>query len=206
MGFYSRYIFPWGMNFGMSREFLGAHRREALSKVAGDVLEIGFGTGLNLPFYPEGVRKITAIDPNPGMEVVARRNLVASSVQVEHLLAGGEALPLKDATFDSVVSTWTLCSIPEPDRALKEIHRVLRPGGCFSFVEHGLSEDEGVDRWQHRLNPIHRIIANGCCLDREIEGLIRASGLEIEGIRRFYVKEYPRFLGYTYLGTALKKA
>ena len=206
MGLYSRYLFPWVLDHVMRRAPLADLRPGVLSLVEGDVLEIGFGTGLNLPHYPPSVRKLTVIEPNDRSLRRARRRVEASPVRVEAVApAGGADLPLPDARFDAVVSTWTMCTIPDVARALREVHRVLKPGGRLVFVEHGLSPDPAVARWQRRLNPVNRALGDGCNLDRDIEGLIRASPLTMERCDRFYLRDTPKVGGYTYRGTARKE-
>ena len=152
MGIYGRYIFPWGMDRAMSAPQIAEQRPMVLSEVVEPVLEIGFGTGLNLPHYPERIRALSVLDPNPGMNRWANRRIAASSIEVTRIgLADGEMLEADDSTFRSVVTTWTLCSIPKVAVALREINRVLRPAGHLFFIEHGLSPDPGVARWQHWL-------------------------------------------------------
>ncbi|MGD9000862.1 MAG: class I SAM-dependent methyltransferase, partial [Granulosicoccaceae bacterium] len=135
MGFYSRVLFPWAMNLLMSRPAFSEQRVAVLKDVSGDILEIGFGTGLNLPHYPAHVSRLATIEPNPGMARYAARQIAESLIDVEQHVSSGEALPLADASFDTVVSTWTLCSIPDVERALREVRRVLKPGGRFLFLE-----------------------------------------------------------------------
>ncbi|HRI89920.1 MAG TPA: class I SAM-dependent methyltransferase, partial [Candidatus Hydrogenedentes bacterium] len=137
MGVYSRYIFPRMMDFVMSSGAMSKIRAAVLAPVFGEIFEIGFGTGLNLPHYPPHVTRITTADPNAGMSSLAERRIRERGIEVVHHTVGGESLPLDDASFDSVVCTWTLCSIPEVSKAVAEIHRILRPGGTFYFVEHG---------------------------------------------------------------------
>src|SRR5215211_6145314 len=145
MGFYHRHILPRVLDRAMRRETLGPHRRSLLVDVAGEVLEIGFGSGLNLPFYPPHVRRVTAVEPHAGMSRRAGENVAASVMEVRTIgLGADQALPLPEGSFDTVVSTWTMCSIPDIDAALREIHRLLRPGGRLLFLEHGLSPDEKV--------------------------------------------------------------
>jgi len=204
MGFYARVIFPWACDLIMSAPHLAEARREFLAEVTGEVLEIGFGTGLNLPHYPEHVRKITAIDVNPGMHARAEKRIRASTIAVEHRVINGERLPMPNDSFDSVVSTWTLCSIKNVSRALREIRRVLKPGGRFFFMEHGLSDDPAVQRWQHLLNPLEKLIADGCHLNRNIPELIERQGLRIVKLDRFYMDKTPKTHGYTYRGVATK--
>jgi len=204
MGIYSRLIFPRLCDCVMRQPRLSRLRRELLSAVQGEVLEIGFGSGLNLPHYPERVRKITAVDPNPGMNAVAQKRINASSIGVDHRILSAERMPLGDATFDSIVSTWTLCSIPNVDQALKEIHRVLKPGGKFFFLEHGRSDEPAVQKWQDRLTPLNKKLADGCHLNREIKALIEKTGLNMAHLDRFYMEKAPKIFGSIYQGVALK--
>jgi len=168
MGLYSERIFPYLLDLSMADASLGDYRQAALANVTGDVLEIGFGTGLNLPYYPDRIRQLTTVDPSPGVHRLAQKRIEASPIAVDHRMVSGEALPMGDRSFDSVVSTFTLCSIPKIEAALAEIYRVLKPGGRFFFVEHGLSHEPGIQAWQHRLTPIQKCIAGGCHLDRNL--------------------------------------
>ncbi|MEN9232260.1 MAG: class I SAM-dependent methyltransferase [Thermostichus sp. DG02_5_bins_236] len=203
MNIYRRVIFPRLLDLSLSGEAVGCYRRELLVNVQGAVLEIGFGTGLNLPHYPQHIERITALDPNPGMGSLARRRMAGSSIQVDSYAGDAQELPFPDQSFESVVSTWTLCSIPDLARALQEIQRVLRVGGKLFFLEHGLSEDPQVQRWQNRLNPIQKVIADGCHLNRDMAQLIRGAGFQFEKLERFYMPNEPRFIGYTYRGIAI---
>ena len=203
MGFYSRVIFPRLMDWSMAGPDIAKYRQEVLAQVQGEVLEIGFGTGLNLPYYPKRIRKITTVDPNPGVNQLAQKRIQESSMMVDHRVLSGEQLPMADNTFDSVVSTWTLCSIANVDQAIQEIYRVLKPGGRFFFIEHGLSEDPGVQIWQHRLNPIQKVIGDGCHLDRDIQTLIKKQFQDIE-IEQFDMENAPKTLGHLYRGVATK--
>ena len=204
MGMYSSYVFPRILNFVMAGENFDEVRRKTLAKVCGNTLEIGFGTGLNLKHYPSSLVRLMAIDVNPGMGVLARKRVGHSGIEVDHRVLDGQSLPIADGTFDSVVSTWTLCSMAQVDTALLEIYRVLAPGGRFFFVEHGLSPDSGVQRWQRRLTPIQRIIADGCHLDRNIESLIRRTGFQDLELETFYMKKMPRVGGFLYRGIAVR--
>jgi ubiquinone/menaquinone biosynthesis C-methylase UbiE len=179
-------------------------RRDLLAGASGDILEIGFGTGLNLEHYPEHVRRITAIDPGEGMSRIARRRIAGNLRSVDLRIQTAEALPFDDDTFDCVVSTWTLCSIPDVSRAIGEIARVLRPGGRFLFLEHGLAESTGVQRWQHRLTPLQRRLAGGCCLNLDIGGLVRSAPFGQVEIERFLMEGTPRLLGSMYRGLAVR--
>lgn len=204
MGFYSRVIFPRLCDFVLDRPFVAKHRRELLSGVSGEILEIGFGTGLNLPYYPEHVRKITVVDPNPGMHRLAQKRIEQAGIDVEQRLLSSEELPFDDATFDCVVSTFTLCSIEDVDRALGEIYRVLRPEGRFLFLEHGLSPDSSVQKWQRRLNWLERRLADNCRLDRNVRELLEQQQFGSVGINEFYLEKTPRTHGYIYRGVARK--
>ena len=159
MGLYSRHIFPRLCDWSMRNPRMDRLRRETLAEVEGEILEIGFGTGLNLEHYPEHVRHLTAIDPGEGMARIARRRIERSHIDVDLRVQTAEELPFEDGRFDCVVSTWTLCSIQDARRAVTEISRVLKPGGRFLFLEHGLSEEPGVQRWQRRLTPLQKRIA-----------------------------------------------
>ncbi|MGY2802004.1 class I SAM-dependent methyltransferase [Thermostichus sp. MS-CIW-25] len=206
MNLYRRVIFPQLLDLALSGERIERYRRQLLAHVQGSVLEIGFGTGLNLSCYPEHIRKITGVDPNPGMGSLARRRIASSPIAVDWQVADAQELPFPSQSFDSVVSTWTLCSIPNVAKALREIRRVLRAGGKLFFLEHGLSEDPQVQRWQNRLNPLQKVIADGCNLNRDMARLIREAGFRFEQLERFYMPDQPRFIGYTYQGIALPAA
>ena len=170
-------------------------RREVLTEADGDILEIGFGTVLNLEHYPERVRRLTAVDPDVGMTRIARHRIEQSQVDVDLRVQTAEKLPFEDEQFDCVVSTWTLCSIQEAGRAVCEIGRVLRPGGRYIFLEHGLGDDPGVQRWQRRLTPLQRRVADGCRLDVDIEGLVRSGAFQEVRVERFLLEGTPRIVG-----------
>jgi ubiquinone/menaquinone biosynthesis C-methylase UbiE len=202
MGLYGNVIFPRILNAFMSTGQFKKQRSKLLSTVSGDILEIGFGTGLNLEFYPDHVRKITAIDPNAGMGSVAKRNIEKSGIEVESRVLSSENLPIEDNSFDSVVCTWTLCSIPDAAAALREVKRVLRPGGRFFFVEHGLAPDPAVQKWQHRLTPIQKVIGDGCHLNRPIDQMVTGEGFQLAELETFYVPKTPKFAGFMFRGIA----
>ena len=203
MKLFNEVLFPRFYDRVMGSAAIDEARREYLSTVSGKVLEIGFGTGQNLPHYPEAVTELTAIDPNPGMHKVARRRLEDSPLRVDLRRFAGESLPFADGEFDSVVCAYTLCSIDGIERALDEIHRILKPGGHFHFLEHGHSPDPSVDRWQRRLEPLQKRFAGGCRLTRNIRALVQARFGEVE-VREYYMAGDPRTHGYTYQGKARK--
>ena len=192
------------MNWSMRGENFSDIRKALLEDVGGEVLEIGFGSGLNLPHYSDSVRRITTFDPNPGANHLARKRIQDSRIDVHCELLSGESLPLDAETFDSVVSTWTLCSIPDVSQAIREIYRVLRPDGRFFFVEHGLSDEPRIALWQHRLTPLQKKIGDGCHLDRNIEDLLRFGGFHFITLEKFYMEKVPRVGGYLYRGIAAK--
>ncbi len=203
MGFYAQKILPRLLDWSMSSPDLAQYRQEVLHNAYGKILEIGFGTGLNLAFYPNHVAQITTIDANAGMNDISERRIQESSIEVEHQVLNGESLPMPDQTYDCVVSTWTLCSIARVDRALSEIYRVLKIGGKFIFIEHGLSNEPNIQNWQNRLTPFQKIIADGCHLNRNIQQLVQNQFMNVE-VETFYVKGLPKVGGYMYKGIAIR--
>jgi ubiquinone/menaquinone biosynthesis C-methylase UbiE len=204
VGVYSKYIFPRILDKVMSTGYMKKARTAVLSEVSGEVFEVGFGTGLNLDFYPESVTKITTADINPGMNKKAEARIQLSKIEVDHNVINGESLPFEEELFDSVVCTWTLCSIEQVDRALQEFRRVLKPDGKFFFVEHGLADDEKVQKWQNRLTPYWKRIGDGCHLNRNIKELIQDNQFQFSSFENYYMEESPRFAGYMYQGIAQK--
>ncbi|MGB3291543.1 MAG: class I SAM-dependent methyltransferase [Phormidesmis sp.] len=204
MGIYSRLIFPRLLELSMASESMTAYRRALLKDLWGEVLEIGFGTGLNLPHYPETVTCLTTLDPNEGMRAIAQKRIDASPIPVHTKLIGGENLPMADASFDNVVCTWTLCSIPDAHKVLSEAYRVLKPGGKFFFIEHGLSREPSIQTWQNWLTPIQRVIADGCHLNRKMDELVSAVFDELT-VEEFYAPDLPKVGGYFYRGIATKQ-
>src|SRR5450755_4140336 len=203
MGFYDEQVVPRLTDWVMSRGELTPIRARVAASLDGDVLEIGFGSGLNVPHYPAAITHVQAVDPaTVGRELAAKR-VASSSVPVEYVDLDGQALSLRSASIDHVLTTWTLCSIPDVDRALSEIRRVLRPGGFFHFVEHGRSPDRKVAGWQDRLTPLQRRVAGGCHLNRPIDRLVRDSGLELIRLENYYAKGLRAF-GYMFEGVATK--
>jgi ubiquinone/menaquinone biosynthesis C-methylase UbiE len=195
-------IFPRLLDWSMrDNDELKAMRTRALEPARGRILELGFGTGLNLSHYPPSVREITVVDPSPGMAAIAQRRMEASGVKVDHHQVSAESLSFDTASFDSVVCTLTLCSIPNVRAALAEVWRVLKPGGQFLFLEHGRHADAAVAKWQDRLNPLWGAVFDGCHINRDIAQLVNAAGLELNSIDHPHMRA-PRIAGYVYLGRA----
>ena len=204
MSFYSTVIFPRLCDLLLRQPFVAKHRRELLAHAFGSILEIGFGTGLNLRHYPEAVRHITTVDPNPGMHRLAQRRIKETGIVVDHRLLRSESLPFEDATFDCVVCTFTLCSIEDVQTALQEVYRVMKPDGRFLFLEHGLCPESAVQKWQRRLNWLEIRLADGCRLDRDIRALVAAPAFSSIEIGNFYLEQSPKTHGYLYRGQATK--
>jgi ubiquinone/menaquinone biosynthesis C-methylase UbiE len=204
MGLYATYVFPRLMDWGMDSTRLQEQRELALESVHGTVLEIGFGTGLNLPHYPTSVTSLTALDPARLLPKKVARRIAAAAMPVTLVSCGAERLPFEDEQFDCVVSTWTLCTIPDAIAALREVRRVLKPGGRYVFLEHGRSRDPRVATWQDRLNPLQRIIGCGCNLNRPIDRLVELSGLRLDRLERYGMPGVPRLVGEMYRGQAIR--
>lgn len=202
MGLYSHYIFPRLMDWVMSGDEFQRCRALLLQDAQGEVLEIGLGTGLNLPHYPKTVSWLQAVDPVPLLPKRVAWRGKSASFPIHITRVSAETLPFDDRRFDCVVSTWTLCTIPDPVKALQEVGRVLKPTGRFLFLEHGRSENEKIAAWQDRLNPIQQIVGCGCNLNRRIDQLILQSGLRITKLDRFQMETVPRLGGEMYRGMA----
>lgn len=205
MGFYDRHILPRLLNLACGAKVIRRQRQKVVPLAAGRVLEIGIGSGLNLPIYdPARVDLVIGLDPSAEMLAFARRAAQDVLFTVEYLALEGERIPLEAASVDTVVVTYTLCTIPDAATALDGMRRVLKPGGRLIFCEHGQAPDAAVRRWQHRLNPLWNRIAGGCNLDRDIPGLLTAAGFRIETMDSMYLPRTPRFAGFNYWGTATK--
>jgi SAM-dependent methyltransferase len=200
MGIYAGWIFPRLIDWTMRSEETTPYRRALIPRAQGRVLEIGIGSGLNLPFYMEDVELVIGLDPSPELLRVAARRGEQSRVPLQLLRATAEALPVKDGSVDTVVMTWSLCSIPNARQALAEMHRVLSSDGQLLFVEHGLSPEEGVARWQHRFDPFWVRIS--CHLDRPMEALISEAGFGLTELQTGYLRTGPKLMTYMYSGRA----
>jgi ubiquinone/menaquinone biosynthesis C-methylase UbiE len=203
MGIYNRLILPRLLNAAMRDRRLAPYRHRTIEAARGGVLEVGVGSGLNLPLYGPSLDRVFGIDPSPELLSLAGKRMVDASVPVSLVRASAEQLPFADAVFDTIVMTWTLCSIPNPVAALIEMRRVLKPGGSLSFVEHGLSSEGRIARWQHRITPCWKRIGGGCHLDRKMDDLIRATGFRIDAIEAGYMTG-PKPWTFMYQGSATK--
>jgi len=202
MAFYREQIFPRVMNLVMNTKTTREIRARVCRDLKGDVVEIGFGSGHNVPFLTTAVTRLRAVDPSTVGARLAASRVEASPVPVELSGLDGQSLPFADQSVDAVLSTWTLCSIPDAVAAMREVRRVLRPDGSFHFVEHGATPDAAVRKWQDRLNPLEQRLACGCNFNRDIPALIEAGGLRIERLDRYYSEGEPKVAGYTYEGVA----
>jgi ubiquinone/menaquinone biosynthesis C-methylase UbiE len=202
MTFYEQYILPYLVNCSMRQSTFTAYRSRLLQGADGRVLEIGIGSGLNLPFYGSAVKHVIGLEPSPKLLSMALAAANAASQPLELLRASAEAIPLDNESVDTVVSTWTLCSIPDVAGALRQIRRVMRKDGRFLFVEHGLSPDPRVRRWQDRLTPVWKRIGGGCHLNRPIVQLIEEAGFRVGHVATGYMKG-PRPMTFMFEGSAL---
>lgn len=206
MGFYARHVLPRLLDLAMRNPEAAKLREEWIPRARGAVLEVGIGSGLNLPFYSAEVDRVYGVDPSLELQKMARARRKSAPFEVEFFGQSAEApVPLPDGSADTVVTTWTLCSIPNPIEALRQMNRALKPGGELVFIEHGLAPDAGVAAWQVRLTPVWKRIAGGCHLDRKMDELIEAAGFEIEELKTAYIPG-PRAMTFTYQGWARAKA
>lgn len=207
MGLYARYVLPKLIDAACGQEPMAELRARHVPRATGRVLEIGFGTGLNLPHYATGgaaPTAVVALEPSLDIAALAERRLAQSPLAVEVLRESAEEIPAQDATFDTVLSTWTLCSVPNVYQALREIRRVLRPSGQLLFIEHGASDEPPVLAWQRRLTPVWKLIGGGCHLARQPDRLIKDAGFRIAELETSYLPG-PRVATFTYRGVAKRR-
>jgi ubiquinone/menaquinone biosynthesis C-methylase UbiE len=202
MSIYGEHVLPRIINVACNVKPNRELRKRVCAGLAGDVIEIGFGSGLNVPFYPADVGKVVAIEPSDLGWRLAGKRLASSSVPVERGGLDGQSLPYPDASFDSALTTWTLCTIPDAVAALREVRRVLKPGAPLHFAEHGLAPDESVQRWQHRLEPMQKRLFGGCHLTRPVADLITGAGFAIQHVDVFYQHGAPKPVAAESLGVA----
>lgn len=202
MGWYGEHVLPKLLDVAMDTQHTRRIRARVTAALAGDVLEIGFGTGHNLTHLPAGVTRLIAVELSRSSTRRANARIAASAVPVQVLAADAQRLPLPDASVDAALCTWSLCSISDPVAAVREVRRVLRPGGQLHFVEHGIAPDQSVRRWQTRLNPLQNRLVGGCTLDRDIPALLRCGGMTLTDLQTYYGPGEPKPLAATYEGTA----
>jgi ubiquinone/menaquinone biosynthesis C-methylase UbiE len=202
MSAYGDHVVPRLVNFFGGMKAVAPLRGRVCAGLEGDVVELGFGSGHNAPFYPPSVKRIAAIEPADLGWKMAQDRVRATTIPVERSGLDGQSLPFPDNSFDSALSTWTLCTIPDVDAALAEVRRVLKPGGRFHFLEHGLAPDENVQVWQHRLEPFQKRIFGGCHLTRQVVPLLTAAGFTIDEVDDFYEDGSPKVVGWDSLGVA----
>ncbi|MBF6174192.1 class I SAM-dependent methyltransferase [Nocardia blacklockiae] len=203
MGIYSDLVLPRIIDVACGLPANDEMRRRVCAGLSGRVVEIGFGSGHNIPHYPAAVVSVAAVEPADAGWRLAGKRLAHATVPVRRSGLDGQSLPFEDNSFDTALSTWTLCTIPDAGAALTELRRVLVPGGTLHFVEHGLAPDARVQTWQHRLNPVQKTLFGGCHLNRDIESTIEESGFTIRELDRFYEENAPKFLASLYLGVAV---
>jgi ubiquinone/menaquinone biosynthesis C-methylase UbiE len=203
VGVYADRVLPRIMNVACGTKQSRPLRQRVCAGLQGRVVEIGFGSGHNVPFYPATVQRVAAIEPSALSWKLAQERVAASPVTIEQSGLDGQSLAFPDDSFDSALSTWTLCTIPDPVLALTEVRRVLRPGGALHFLEHGLAPDQNVERWQRRLEPLNKRIAGGCHLTRPILDLLESAGFTVDRVDVFYEAGAPKPMAADSLGVAI---
>tara|TARA_B100000902_G_scaffold393078_1_gene446667 strand:- start:81 stop:701 length:621 start_codon:yes stop_codon:yes gene_type:complete len=203
MGFYDKYVLPKVLNCTCGSKPIQYQRKKVVPLAEGVVLDVGIGSGLNIPFYDMSkIDKVLGLDPSEELNNIAKGVAEENEVDVDFMLCGAEDIPLPDNHVDTLLITYTMCTIPKVSAANKEMLRVLKPGGKFIFCEHGLAPDANIAKWQSRINPIWGKIAGGCYLNRNIPELITSAGFVIENMEQMYLPSTPKFAGYNYWGSA----
>ena len=206
MSLYDKYVLPKFLNCACGSNPVSRQRQKVVPLVEGKVLEVGVGTGLNLPFYDKSkIDELWGLDPSKELSDMARKVADRENIVVNFISSGAEEIPLPDSYFDSVLITYTMCTIPEVARANKEIKRVLKRGGKLIFCEHGEAPDENIRKWQKRINPFWGKLAGGCNINRKIPSLIQNAGFEIVELEEMYLPKTPKIAGYNYWGYAVEK-
>ena len=203
MSWWERHVVPRLVELTCGNKVVDRFREPVCAGLHGDVLEIGFGSGLNIAHYPAAVRRVGAVEPSDLAWRMAGPRIEGATVPVERIGLDAQRIDAEDATYDSALVTFTLCTIPDVLAALAEVRRVLRPGGTLHFAEHGLAPDPGVARWQHRLTPLQRRLAGGCHLDRPVVATLGRAGLEVAEVEQGYAPIGPRVFGYISHGRAV---
>jgi|TARA_B100001094_G_C17940859_1_gene675522 ubiquinone/menaquinone biosynthesis C-methylase UbiE len=206
MSLYEKYVLPKFLNCACGSKPISYQRKKVVPMAEGKVLEIGIGSGLNLPFYDKSkLDELWGLDPSEGLSEMAKQVADEEAMEVNFISAGAEEIPLPDNHFDSVLVTYTMCTIPEVDRANKEIQRVLKSNGKMIFCEHGLAPDKNIKKWQNRINPFWKKLAGGCNINRNIPSVIQESGFDIIDLEEMYLPSTPKIAGYNYWGYAVSK-
>ena len=203
MSLYDKYILPRMLNCACSSKPMVYQRQKVVPLAEGDILEVGIGSGLNLPFYNKSkVNKIWGLDPSKELNRMASKVAAEENLEIDFLISGAEHIPLPDDHVDTILITYTMCTIPEVEQANEEMKRVLKPGGKMIFCEHGKAPDPNIHKWQNRINPLWKKIAGGCNLNRDIPALIETSGFKLENLETMYLPSTPKIAGYNYWGYA----
>ena len=206
MSLYEKYLLPKFLNCACGSKPISYQRKKVVPMAEGKVLEIGIGSGLNLPFYDKSkLDELWGLDPSEGLSEMAKQVADEEAMEVNFISAGAEEIPLPDNHFDSVLATYTMCTIPEVHRANKEIQRVLKGNGRLIFCEHGEAPDKNIKKWQNRINPLWKKLAGGCNINRNIPSLIQESGFDIVDLEEMYLPNTPKIAGYNYWGYAVSK-
>lgn len=203
MGFYGDKIVPYCVELGCGTKALIPDRRKVVADLHGTVLEIGFGSGLNVPHLPQTVTRLLAVDPSERARGIGHKRIAAAHCPIRFIGRDAERIQTEDASADAALCTFTLCTIPEAERALREVRRVLKPNGRLHFLEHGRAPDASVARWQDRLNGMQKVLAGGCHLNRDIPALLQGAGFLVQSLEAAYHPKLPRTHGYLYRGSAL---